>query len=139
MDWRECCSKRIVKEVSLDNEMIESLIKTSKDKSLSEQKLEMSEITAVSKLSLAYDSLRELLEALALQKGYKIYNHECYTAFLKEILEEDENAEVFDEIRKIRNAVNYYGKPISVEKTKEVILKINGLRVFVSGLLEMID
>ena len=81
MDWQECCKKRIVKEVQNDQNMIISLLKTSKNKATSEQKLEMNDITAVSKLSLAYDSLRELLEALALQRGYKVYNHECYTAF----------------------------------------------------------
>ena len=86
MDWKECCNKRIVKEIKKDDELIKSLINISKNKLESENKLSMSDITAASKLSLAYDSLRELLEALAIKHGYKIYNHECYTAFLKEIL-----------------------------------------------------
>ena len=36
----------------------------------------MMEETAVSKISLAYDSVRELLEAWALNAGFKIYNHQ---------------------------------------------------------------
>ena len=135
MDWQECLNKKIAKEVKEDINLIESLLKTSNNKLESEEKLEMNEITAISKLSLTYDSLREVLEALALKKGYKIYNHECYTAFLKEILEESEKGDEFDEIRKIRNSVNYYGKGISIEEATEIIIKIKELRKFMLELL----
>src|SRR3989344_8719035 len=99
-------------------------VNSSKNNLLSESKLPLSEITAASKLSLAYDSLRELLEALALQKGYKVYNHECYTAFLKEIIGASDKGDEFDDLRKIRNAVNYYGKGISVEEAVYTIARI---------------
>ncbi|MBI2148854.1 hypothetical protein HYU23_04185 [Candidatus Woesearchaeota archaeon] len=127
MDWKECCSKRIVKDIKLDVAMINSLIESSKNKLESESILEMSKITASSKVSLVYDSLRELLEAIAIKKGYKIYNHECYTAFLKEILKDSNKGDKFDEIRKIRNDINYYGKKVLPEEAKEVILNIKNL------------
>ena len=136
MDWEDCCSRRIAKNVKPDVEMIISLTKSSRNKLESESKLIMNEVTASSKLLLAYDSLRELLEALALKNGYKVYNHECYTAFLKEIIKENYKADEFDDIRKIRNAVNYYGKEISVEEANEVIAKIKKLRMDMSSLLE---
>ena len=135
MDWFECNQKRIVKEVSIDTDLIESLKKTSINKLNSENKLELDDITASSKLSLAYDSLRELLEALALKNKFKIYNHDCFTPFLKEILKENEKAEEFDELRKIRNNINYYGKDISVTEAKEVIERIKKLREEILGLL----
>lgn len=135
MDWQECCNKRIVKNVKLDSDMIKSLTKSSKNKLESENKLAMSDITANSKISLAYDSLRELLEALALKNGYKVYNHECYSAFLKEIIEESNKGSEFDEIRKVRNAINYYGKDISVEEAEKVAKRIRNLRIFVLNLL----
>ena len=135
MDWKECCSRRIAKSVKPDIEMITSLIKSSRNKLESESKLIMSEVTASSKLSLAYDSLRELLEALALKNGYKVYNHECYAAFLKEVIKESYKADEFDDIRKIRNAINYYGKGISPEEANGIIARIKKLGVFVSGLL----
>jgi hypothetical protein len=122
--------------VKLDLPLIASLIKSSANKMKSENSLMISEITAASKLSLAYDSLRELLEASALKKGYKIYNHECYTAFLKEVIGESVKGDEFDEIRKVRNAVNYYGKSISTEETTDIILKIKNLRNFVNSLLK---
>jgi len=83
MDWNECLKKKIAKEVSEDKELINSLLKTSQNKLDSEKKLELNEITASSKISLLYDSLRELLEALSLKKRFKIYNHECYVYFFK--------------------------------------------------------
>ena len=135
MDWKECCSRRIAKDVKPDIGMIASLTKSSKNKSDSESKLEMSNITAGSKLSLAYDSLRELLEALSLKNGFKVYNHECYAAFLKEVMKESYKADEFNEIRKVRNAVNYYGKEISPEESSEVIARIKKLAVSVAGLL----
>ncbi len=113
-----------------------SLIKSSENKLKSEEKLVMSAVTASSKISLVYDSLRELLEALALKEGYKIYNHECYTAFIKEIIKESDRGDEFDEIRKIRNDVNYYGKEISVEEAENVINRIKNLRVSISKLLK---
>ena len=129
MDWKECWNKLIVKNVKHDEELVKSLIKSSENKLKSEKMLKLSDITAASKLSLSYDSLRELLEAIALRHGYKIYNHECYTAFLKEIIKNSKLGDEFDNIRKIRNAVNYYGKEISIEDADNIILKIKNLRL----------
>ncbi len=94
-DWKECCDKRIAKEASFDIDLFLSLIKSSDHKLESQKMLKMTEVTATSKLSLTYDSLRELFEALALKQGYKIYNHECYTPFFKEILNESEKGTDF--------------------------------------------
>ena len=136
MDWEECCKKRIVKEVNPDLDMAKALEKSSKNKLESADKLEISAVTASSKLSLAYDSLRELLEALALKKGYKVYNHECYAAFIKEVLKDSEKGDEFDDVRKERNNVNYYGKEISVEEAEIVIFMIRKVRSFIEKLLE---
>ena len=134
-DWKDCLEAFTAKKVKSDDSMIKSLIKTSKNKLDSEGQLVMNNVTAASKLSLAYDSLRELLEALSVKKGYKIYNHECYTAFLKEVLNQSDKGDEFDEIRKIRNAVNYYGKEITAEEALKAIERIRKLRNFVNNLL----
>lgn len=124
MDWNECCQKRIVKEVALDKEMIQALQKSSEKKLRSEEKLVMDDDTAGAKLSLAYDALRELLESIALEHKMKLYNHECYTAFLKEVVKQDELAQDFDAVRKIRNRVNYYGEDIRQEEAASMILLV---------------
>lgn len=135
MDFEECLKKRIAKEVKEDKDLIISLLKTSQNKLDSEKKLELNEVTAGSKISLLYDSLRELLEALAIKNGYKIYNHECYTHFLKEIVNESAKGDEFDELRKIRNSINYYAKDISIEEAKDVLKRIRELREKIERLL----
>lgn len=135
MDWKTCCDKRIVKEIKEDEELVCSLIKTSENKQASEKKLPLEQVTAASKLSLAYDALRELLEALAIKKGFKIYNHECYTAFLKERVHDSGKGDEFDEIRKERNAVNYYAKEITPAEADRLIQNIYTLIVFVKNKL----
>ncbi len=136
MDWKECCDKRIVKNVSKDEELINSLIKTSENKLKTQEKIITDNITASSKFSLAYDSLRELIEALSLKSGFKIYNHEGYTAFLKEIVKNSALGEKFDDLRKIRNSINYYGKEISIEDSKKLINLVKELREKIKVLLK---
>lgn len=128
IDLENCKRTKSIKEVKPDEELIKSLLESSENKSNSEEQLKLTKITASSKISLSYDSLRELLEALALKKGFKIYNHECYYALLNEVLEELDFAERFDELRKIRNSVNYYGKIPSIEETKLTLENIKKLK-----------
>ncbi len=121
MDWKTCKNKQFAKSINLDRPLIESLQKTSANKLKTQELLVMNDHTAASKVSLTYDALRELLEALAITKGYKIYNHECYTAFLKEILQESTLGDTFDIYRKLRNNLNYYGKEITLEEAEKSI------------------
>lgn len=80
--------------------------------------LPLNEITASSVLTMSYESLREILEAICLRDGYKIYSHEAYTAYLKD-LGEEKIAFLFDRLRILRNGVNYYGKSVSIEIAQE--------------------
>lgn len=116
MDWEECKYKELVKPTKVDNNLINSLIKSSKNKMLSANSMKLNEITVSSKLILLYDSLREILEALALKHGFKVYNHECFCSFLKEICKEERFSKEFNEFRKIRNQINYYAKDISIDE-----------------------
>jgi hypothetical protein len=120
MDWEECNLKKLVKKVMPDVNLIESLKKSSQKKIESSNRLKIDEVTSSSILSICYESLRELLEALSLSKGFKIYNHECYAAFLKEIMQAEKLSILFDRFRKLRNRINYYGKEISPADAKQV-------------------
>lgn len=136
MDWKECLQKKIAKNIKEDKNLIDSLIKTSKNKLSSAEELSLTETNASSKISLAYDSLREVLEALAIKNKFKIYNHECYSSFLKEILNKNPLGEEFDKLRKIRNSINYYAKETSIQDTKDIIDRIKKLRKDVLELLK---
>ncbi len=121
MDWTGCKKNRLIKEVALDKNMIISLIMTSSRRLSSQALLKLNDETADSKISLVYDALREILEAISLSRGYKIYNHECYYYFLREILRESALADKFNSFRVLRNAINYYGKTISANEAGEII------------------
>ena len=127
-DWEDCKKRRFAKEVSLDEPLIDSLLFSSKNKFLSHEKLPLDEVTSSTKISILYESLREILEALAITKGYKIYNHECFSGFLKEICGNGEFSKIFDRFRKIRNRINYYGEVIEIADAKVLIGELSLFR-----------
>ena len=127
MDWKECNEKKLVKKIGPDQPLIDSLKETSNNKAKSAAMLNLTETTSSSILSLYYDSLRELLEAIAIKNGFKIYNHECYSCFLKEVLKKVKISEEYDSIRKLRNSLNYYGKKLSLDEAKTTINDIKKL------------
>src|SRR3989344_2909661 len=115
MDWQECLRKN-AKLVAKDYNLIKSLKESAEPNLDVAKSIVQSEKSYSSIVVLAYDSLRMLLEALSLEKGYKIYNHECYTSFLKEILNLNDLADKFDSLRLIRNSINYYGKRLGKDE-----------------------
>ncbi|MFH1127084.1 MAG: hypothetical protein ABIG84_04255 [archaeon] len=135
MDWTACVNKSLAKKAKTDTNLLISLKKSSAKKLESERLLVLNDTTAASKVSLAYDALREILESLAIKNGYKIYNHECYTAFLKEIMNESAIADKYDRFRKIRNAINYYGKDITPGEAEPVLAEIRELVEKINSLL----
>lgn len=127
MDLKECKESGFVKSVQEDRPLINSLIIDSKNRLVSAEKIPLDGAACSSIITLTYDALRELLEAIALKRGFKIYNHECYRSFLIEVLKQDGLGMEFDKIRKIRNSINYYGEEINLKEAKEIILKIRSL------------
>jgi uncharacterized protein (UPF0332 family) len=125
MDFKECIQKEIIKDVLLDANKVTSV------RNIAQQKINSANYLPnehhIAKISLLYDALREYLEALALEEGYKIYNHECYTAFIKEILKKSSKGDLFDKIRKTRNNINYYGVDVNLEEAEEIIKEIKEL------------
>lgn len=139
MNWNECKLRKLVKEIKVDRELIKSLIKQSNNKLITDDFSPLNENTISTKFCINYDSLREILEAVALGKGYKVYNHECFFGFLKEILGLEKEAFDFDNFRRIRNSINYYGKDIGVERGGELLKDIKFLREKLIKLLEEKD
>ena len=136
MNWNECKINQLVKEVKADFELIKSLIKQSDKKLITDEFSPLNKDTASTKFSNNYDSLREVLEALALQEGFKIYNQECFTGFLKEVLKLEKEGFDFDNLRRIRNSINYYGEDIFIEDARRLIKEIRVLRSRFVGLIK---
>lgn len=108
-----------VRKASPDFSLVRSLYRNTLNdlKYLKNQRID--EISARKIVSNYYDCLRAILEAMASLKGYKVYQHEAFIFFLKE-MGEDVQSINFDRFRRIRNKINYYGGDISVEDAGEV-------------------
>jgi len=123
MDIDECFQKGLIKKTYVDKNLINSLIEMSKIKEDAVKTSDLNEFNISAYVSLAYDSLREILEALCISRGYKVLSHICIGELLKDILG-NFDYEDFDRIRWIRNGINYYGKKVEFEQGKEIISKI---------------
>ena len=123
MSFGEFIKKGLVRKTSSDFILAKSLLFTGKKDLKFIDTLEINENSSRKIMTNYYDILRSILEAIASIEGFKIYSHEAFVFFLKEKGEET-LASKFDRFRKIRNSINYYGKDISVEETKENIKEI---------------
>ena len=92
---------------SSDEQKAKALVKMAEQNMAFVEMLPEREEGASVVLSQAYESLRQILEAMTLQEGFKVYSHEAYTFYLKKLGKESV-AQRFDRLRKLRNGVNYY-------------------------------
>ena len=127
MSFKDFIKEGKVRKSSQDKMMAKSIISNT----LEDLKfLEQTKLTELSKRKLVsnyYDSLRSLLEAISLIKGYKIYSHEAFTYFLKEELRQEILSLKFDRFRKIRNGLNYYGKSIQLREAEDIIKELKSV------------
>lgn len=107
-----------VRKGEKDFQKAKALILMSEKGLMTADTLPLNDTTASFVLTIAYESFREIIEAICLKEGYKVYSHEAYTFYLEK-LGEEKIAFHFDRLRKLRNGVNYYGKPVAIETAQE--------------------
>jgi len=127
MDLGECFRKGLIKKTLVDKELIKSLIEISNTKEIAVKSADITNITISAYVSLAYDSLRVVLEAICILNGYKVLSHICIGELVRDIIQEFDYEE-FDRFRWIRNSINYYGEKIDFEQGKTIIDKIFFMR-----------
>jgi uncharacterized protein (UPF0332 family) len=135
MDLDECFRKGLIKKTTADKELIKSLIEMAGIKETAVKTANINKINISAYVSLAYDALREMLEALCILKGYKVLSHICIGELLKGILEDFDYAD-FDRMRYVRNGINYYGTKVELEQGKEIINKIFDMKQKISRYLK---
>ena len=124
MNFEDFIKRGLVRKASSDIELTKSLISESTKVLVAIKELRLNETTSTVLMRECYETLRQICEAIAVFKGYKIYSHEAITSFLLETLNEREIADSFDRYRKIRNSINYYATSISVEEVKKALVEI---------------
>lgn len=123
MKFEDFIRSKKVRRGAPDIPLAKSLVKMSDNHQESIEYLKLTEVSSATIMTNYYESLREIVEAIASIDGYKVYSHEAFTYFLKE-MGEDLISIKFDNYRKIRNGVNYYGKPVEVGITEANIKEI---------------
>ncbi len=96
-----------------------------KEMTVKNAKIDKNNISAY--ISLAYSSLREILGAICISKGYKVISHVCIAELLRDLLS-DFDYDGFDRLRYIRNSINYYGIKVEFDQGKEIINKIFAMK-----------
>jgi len=131
MSFEDFIAKEQVKKSEMDEQLAKALIKTADSDLNFLNSLKVDQSSARKIVSNYYDTLRSILEAIAILEGYKIFSHEAFTSYLIK-KGEDSLAHKFDRFRKIRNGINYYGKDIEVNEaidySKEIIKLIQVLK-----------
>ncbi len=88
MDLAECFRKGMIRKTQIDNNLIKSLIDMAGIKELAANTAEINEQNISAYVSLAYDALREILEAICISHGYKVLSHICIGELLKDLTKE---------------------------------------------------
>ena len=117
----------IIKTVEKDMSLIRSLIRLSENDEKVTKKIKLTDLSARMIILNNYDILRMILEAISIDNGLKIYSHEGYAYFLKELNEGIVSGK-FDRLRKLRNKLSYYGEDLSVNEVKMIIGDIIGMK-----------
>lgn len=135
MDLEECWRKDLIKKTRINKELIKSLMEMSDIKETTVKTAGLTEKNISAYVSLAYDSLREILEAICISHGYKVLSHICIGEFLKSLVKEFDYTE-FDRLRYVRNSINYYGVKIDFQQGKDIIEKIFRMKRILAGNLK---
>lgn len=117
--WEECVEYNSAKKVSPNLKRADSL------RGVTEEKIGIIKEITLKNCNFVfedyYTSLLELLQALIIQRGYKILNHICLGYFLRDVLKEDRLYNLFDDLRYKRNSLTYYGNKMDFETAKQSI------------------
>lgn len=108
-----------VRKGSPDISKIKSLLETSNNHLLFLKEQKIDNVSAGSILVTYYEALREVIEAICLKEGFKVYSHEAFTYFLKG-KNEDLASIRFDNFRKLRNSINYYGEKVDTSEVEAI-------------------
>ncbi len=112
MSWKECVDEGIITQSVPDEErsnqmsMMANLRLKFWDKKVADEFI-------VLKVEAYYDIIKELIFAHIYKNGYNCTNHLCLIAYLKEKIKDfDFEIQKIDELRRIRNDINYRGLTI---------------------------
>ncbi len=114
ISWKECVDQNIITKTTPDKERSLQMLNMANlrlefwDKKINDKFIAL-------KVEAYYDIIKELIFAHMYKNGFNCTNHLCLIAYLREKFENfDFEIDKTDELRKLRNEINYRG--FSVQK-----------------------
>jgi hypothetical protein len=109
MSWKECVDQSIIVETQPDEERSKQMLEMANIR-LEFWNRDVDDKFIALKVEAYYDIIKELIFAHLYKNGYNCTNHLCLIAYLKEKIEGfDFEIQKIDELRKVRNEINYRG------------------------------
>lgn len=114
MNFKECVEKKTLTKTAPDHERASQMVKMA-DLRFEFWNKKVEDKYVALKIEAYYDIIKELIFALLYKNGYNCQNHLCLISYLKENVKDfDFEIEKIDELRTLRNEINYRG--FSVKK-----------------------
>ncbi|MFH1055640.1 MAG: hypothetical protein V1744_06065 [Candidatus Altiarchaeota archaeon] len=113
MKWTDCMKEK-VKAIRPDNERAKAMTELAVKRLNSIARRRQTEDPEFI-VEDYYESIKELTTALLFSRGYKSYSHECLISFLQEFHPEfgKDELELINQMREIRNDIQYRGEPLA--------------------------
>ncbi len=112
MSWKECVDEGIITQSTPDEERSNQMLMMANLR-LKFWDQKVADEFIVLKVEAYYDIIKELLFAHLYKNCYNCTNHLCLIAYLKEKIKDfDFEIQKIDELRKVRNEINYRGLTI---------------------------
>ena len=127
MDWH-ICENKFIREVSVDQERIKSIIKRTNQRLKRVNNTKISEDTVSFVVEDYYEVIKELLVAYLLKNGLRSKNHQClFSYFIKNNPQYETEVIIISQMSYFRNRLCYYGESIPIEfyeKNKDKFIQI---------------
>lgn len=119
--FEEYIERGKVRKESIDPSQAGSLLKRSKSKFETMEKLGVTEDTATDYLENVYESCKMLVQSLMAAEGFKPYSHEAVIAYAIDELDLDMiNTNTLNRYRKLRNDISYRGEIATKNEAKNI-------------------
>jgi|SRR3989338_611075 len=132
--WNECLETFSSRQASPNHERVMSLSETADERISLVGEIREKNCNFV--FEDYYTSLLEMLQAMAVQRGFKVLNHVCLGFYLRDVLHQAELFRVFDDVRQKRNSLTYYGNRMDFPTAKNAIEQCKKLMEYAQSMIK---
>ncbi|MFP3871674.1 MAG: hypothetical protein ACLFVL_02195 [Candidatus Aenigmatarchaeota archaeon] len=115
MRWEDCLENKVF-ERKKDISAAESLFSIAKIRIKDNEKRERTDDNVPLIVEAYWEIIKQLITASLTLDGYKSYSQECLVSYLEEFYEfSHEELELIDELREVRNDIDYRGRYLQMD------------------------